>query len=254
MAVGCFAGLAVHTDKTPLVIASLSLAVAALVLLKKFKFSTKTRVGLIYLHLIFLFFPFVLMATAASCDITCLPCSGDFTKLIILTLPTTLIASTIAGFFLIPGIYMLFSKKSETENKSIRNFVMTYALGMYLKMPKIYILDNVTPIAFSFKSFRPMIFLAAGLLDILNKKEIEAVLLHELAHLKRRDSLLTFSTSLMRFFSPLSLLARFHYDSYNEEKHADKFAAKIQGTEKYLKSTKGKIDIFERTKKYGELL
>lgn len=249
MVLGCFAGLAVHTDKIPLVVGSLSLAVTALIFLKKFKFSTRIRMGLIYLHLIFLFFPFVLLTTATSCGIACAACSNDVTRLIVLALPTTLIASTIAGFFLIPGIYMLFSKKSEMKNNSIRHFVMTYALSMRLEMPKIYVLDSADPIAFSFKSFKSMIFLSAGLLDILNKKEIEAILLHELAHLKRRDSLLTFSTSLMRFFSPLSLLARFHYDSYREEEYADKFVVKIQETKRHLKSAKRKIDSYEKYKR-----
>ena len=119
---------------------------------------------------------------------------------------------------------------------------------MKIKMPKIYIFDNANPIAFSFKSLKSMIFISAGLMDLLNKKEIEAVILHELWHIKRKASILTMSVSLLRFFSPLSLLARFHHDSDKEESHADRFAITTQKTDKHLKSAKTKMDKFERSK------
>ena len=102
-------------------------------------------------------------------------------------------------------------------------------------------MDKAKPIACSFKSFRSAIFVSVGMLDILSKKEIQAVLLHELAHIKQRSSVLKFSSFLMNVLSPLSLLARFHHDTSKEEREADKFAIRVQRTSKYINSAKKKI-------------
>lgn len=247
MILGCFSGFVINADKLLLMGSSISLAIITLLILKKFSLSIKSKIGLIYSHLIFLFFPFVVLTTNVTCEVACLPCANNLLHLAALAFPTTLLLSTIAGFFVIPAFYMLFSKKSEAENSHITMFAAAESKRMKIKMPKIYIIDNANPTAFSFKSFKPMMFLSAGLIDLLNKKEIEAVILHELGHLKRKASLLTMSFSLLRFFSPLSLLVRFH-DNTEEEAYADRFAARIQKTTMYLKSAKRKIDEFERSK------
>lgn len=249
MILGCFAGFVIDADKLLLMTGSLSLAVLMLLMLIKFKLSTKTKVGLIYSHLIFLFFPFVVLATNVACSVGCMSCANNLANLVALALPTTLLVSTITGFFVIPGFYIFFNKKAEIKNISLLKFVKERSKTMKIHMPKLYIIDNANPVAFSFKSFKSMIFISAGLIDLLNKKEIEAVLLHELGHLKRKASVLTMSLSLLKFFSPLSLLARFHHDSDIEETYADNFAIGIQKTDLYIKSAKRKIDEFERHRK-----
>ncbi len=251
MIVGCFAGFVIDADKLFLIASSVSLAVITLLALKKFNLSTKAKVGLIYGHLIFAFFPFVILTTDAACGIACMPCANSLARLVALAFPTTLLFSTAAAFFVIPGFYMFFSRKSETENTHIIRFVRSHSRKLRAKMPKIYIIDNAKPVAFSFRSFKPMMFLSAGLVDLLNKKELEAVILHELGHLKRKASVLTMSFSLFRVFSPFSLLARFHHDSDEEELYADKLAVRLQKTGRHLKSAKIKIDEFEH---HGEFL
>ena len=74
---------------------------------------------------------------------------------------------------------------------------------------------------------------------------MKAVLLHELAHLKNKSSIAKYSDTLLRMFSPISLLLRFHHDNTMEEKRADNFVIEIQRTDKHLKSAKRKIDEFE---------
>ncbi len=250
MILGCFAGFIIDADKLLLMASSFSFAIIAVLILRKFKFSTKAKVGLIYSHLIFLFFPFVVLTTTAVCSVGCMPCANNLANLVALALPTTLLFSTIAGFFVIPGFYMFFNKKAEIKNTHILRFVKMRSTNMKIKTPKVYIIDNINPVAFSFRSFKPMVFVSAGLTELLNKKEIEAVLLHELGHLKRKASVLTMSVSILRFFSPLSLLARFHHDSDIEETYADKFAIRIQKTDKYIRSAKQKIDEFEHHRKF----
>ncbi|MBI2578857.1 MAG: M48 family metalloprotease [Candidatus Aenigmarchaeota archaeon] len=244
----CYAGFSIDPDKLLLMASSLLLAIITLLVLKKSKLSTKSKIGLIYGHLIFLFFPFVVLTTNATmCSFTC-ACTNSLLNLVSLALPTTLLISTVAGFLVIPGFYMFFSRKYEVENFHVVGFVEKHSTRMKIRMPKVYVIDNANPVAFSFRSFKSMIFLSAGLIDLLNKKEIEAVILHELGHLKRKASVLKLSFSLLKFFSPLSLLARFHHDSDEEEAYADKVAIRIQKTYRYLKSAKRKIDEFERIK------
>ncbi|MDI6721384.1 MAG: M56 family metallopeptidase [Candidatus Aenigmarchaeota archaeon] len=246
--IGCFAGFVIDADKLLLIAGSLSVAIVSLIAIKKFRLSTKEKVGLIYSHLIFLSFPFFVLTTDVACGVACMPCGNNISNLAALAFPATLLFSTAAGFFIIPAFYMFFNKKSETENYHIIRFARTHSKRMKIRMPKIYVVDNANPMAFSFRSFSPMMFLSAGIIDILNKKEIEAVVLHELWHLKRKASVLTMSSSLLRFFSPLSLLARFHHDSDKEEACADAFAARIQKTGKHLTSARRKMDEFERRK------
>jgi len=243
--IGCFAGFVIDADKLLLMGSSLSFAVITLLILKKFRLSTKFKLGLIYGHLIFLFFPFAVLTTDVACNAACMPCANNLGNLAAIALPSTLLFSTLAGFFVIPGFYMLFSRKAQIENVHVINFIRRHSAKMKMNMPKIYIIDNVNPVAFSFRSFKSMVFLSAGLMDILNKKELESVLLHELGHIMRTASVLKMSVSLLRFFSPLSLLARFHHDSGEEEMYADRFAARLQKTGRYLKSAKRKIDRFD---------
>jgi len=250
MILGCFAGFVIDADKLLLIASSFSFAILTLFILKKFRLSTKSKLSLIYGHLIFLFFPFAVLTTDAACGISCMPCANNLGNLVALALPTTFLISTVAGFFVIPGFYMLFNKKTEAENIHITRIIKNHSRRMKLNMPKVYIIDNANPTAFSFRSFKSMIFFSAGLIDLLNKKELESVILHELGHLKRKASILMMSVSLLRFFSPLSLLARFHHDSNGEEAYADKFAIKTQKTDRHLKSAKIKIDEFERHKKF----
>lgn len=245
MILGCFAGFVIDADKLLLIGGSLSLAFATLVLLIRMRLSAPAKVGLIYTHLVSLFFPFIVLTTEVACGAACMPCSNNLVQLAAIALPATLAVSTAAAFFIIPGFYMLFGRKSAAENRRIVAFTSRASRRMRIRAPKIYIIDSAQPVAFSLKSFRPMMFLSAGLLDLLTNKEREAVILHELGHLKRKASFVTTSVALLRIFSPLSLLARFHHDSGDEERYADAVAIRMHKTGRHLASAKRKIDAFE---------
>ena len=241
---GCFAGFGLNDARFPLMLVSILLAVFTFFILKKVNLSTKSRIGIIYTHLSLLFFPVVLYSVNLSCGVMCLPCNNDNLLLVAYSLPSTLIASMLAGFVVIPSFYILSNKKREIKNKWVTDFINIYSVKLNIKPPRVYAVDKAKPIAFSFRSFRSAVFLSIGLLDILNKKELEAVLLHELAHIKEKSSALKFSYNSLRLFSPISLLARFNYDKSVEESKADNFVAKEQNTERYLNSAKRKMARF----------
>lgn len=248
MIIGCLAGIPLESDKLILMSFSLAIAVVTFIPLKKFNLSTKSKVALIYGHIISILFPVILFTTNVLCGTGCMPCYNNMYTLVALSLPTTLIIGTVISLFVIPGIYVLYYKKSALENHGINKFVGDQSKRLRISKPQIYTINTAEPIAFSFRSFKSAIFLSAGLFDILRKKEIEAVILHELGHIKRKSSIFTSSLSILKFFTPFSLLARFHYDSYKEEKYADNFAIRSQKTNKHLNSAKRKLDEFDNQK------
>jgi bla regulator protein BlaR1 len=57
-------------------------------------------------------------------------------------------------------------------------------------------------------NLKPVILMPIGLLTALTTEEVEAILMHELAHIKRRDYLVNLLQSLMEivfFFNPAVL-------------------------------------------------
>ncbi|MBI4154196.1 M48 family metalloprotease [Candidatus Woesearchaeota archaeon] len=240
----CFsASTILGVDKIAIAIFSLSIAVLLLLLLRR-GFSTKSKIFLIYGHLAFLFFPFVLLAANTGCGTLSMSCHNNYQQLIAYALPGTLAASALAGLFVIPAFYTLSSRR-EIKSSHVRNFVRRHSTTMNIKTPKLYVIDKAKPMAFSFRSLRSAIFLSAGIFDVLTKKEIEAILLHEIAHIKHHSSVIKVSTAIARIFSPLTLIVRFHDASGIEEEKADKFAIKTQGTSRHIRNAKRKVEAFD---------
>lgn len=242
MNIGCLVTL-VDAEKLVLSAVSISIAIIILLALKKSSLSTKSKLFLIYSHLVFLFFPLVLFTTNFACGALCMSCYNKTLNLIFYALPSTLMLSTIAGFVIIPSFYLLSNKRREIKDKGIRRFIAKHSCMLKIRTPNVYAINRAKPVAFSFRSYKSAIFLSIGLLDIMKKKEVEAIILHELAHIKQKASALKLSAYLMKF-SPLSTMARFHHDSTEEEAMADRLAVRMQGTKRHLKSAKRKMDRF----------
>lgn len=74
-------------------------------------------------------------------------------------------------------------------------------------MPKVYIIDNDAPNAFAAgtKPDNSCIAVTAGLLSLLNRDELQAVVAHEMAHIKNRDVMyLTFAGMMLGAISIMS--------------------------------------------------
>ena len=237
----CGVGWGVEASKLAIVSVSFALSAILLVLLKKISLSTKSKIFLIYSHILSLFFPFIFLTTNAGCASVCAACYSNIYQLLALALPTTLVVTTVAGFFVIPIVFVYTNRRTEVKSGKIFNFVKKSSKQLRIKQPRVYILNKSNPVAFSFRNFRSAVFLSVGLFDILKWKEAQAVILHELAHIKQKSSSLKLSTFMLRVFSPVSVLLKFHHKNTEEEEKADLLAIRMQKTDRHIRSARRKL-------------
>ncbi len=247
--VGCFFGLVVDPAKIVLSILSISFAVSLIFLLKRLSFSNKSRIVILYSHLVFLLYPLMLFTTQTTCGMLCVSSCytgpNNFVNLLLLSLPATLLVSTLVGFIVIPLYYVKTNNERQIKSGWVLSFIKKSSKNLNIRPPKVFALDKANPLAFSFRHFKSAIFLSVGLFDILNRKELEAVILHELAHIKEKTSALKLSLTFFRFLSPMSTLVKFHHLRTEEERKADSFAASVQKTKKHVRSARAKIRKYE---------
>lgn len=95
------------------------------------------------------------------------------------------------------------------ENPELFRLVENLSITAGLPMPKIYIMQDMAPNAFATgrKPENASIAVTTGLLERLEKSELEGVLAHELSHVGNRDILL--STIIVILIGSLSLISEF---------------------------------------------
>ena len=104
------------------------------------------------------------------------------------------------------------------DNPKLYNAVENLSQTAGLPMPKVYIIDDPAPNAFATGRDPKHAIVAAttGLLDIMNKNELEAVIGHELSHIKNYDirvSMITFGlVCVVGFISDIGLRMLYHSD------------------------------------------
>ncbi len=99
----------------------------------------------------------------------------------------------------------------EHSAPSLVNMVRDLADNAGLPMPKVYVLHEDQPNAFATGRSPNNAAVAAstGLLDRLNEKEVAAVMAHELAHIRSRDTLIMTVTATMA--GAIGMLANFAF-------------------------------------------
>lgn len=104
---------------------------------------------------------------------------------------------------------------SKEQNRELWNVVENLAITAGLPMPKLFIIDEAAPNAFATgrNKEHAVVAVTTGLLNMLNKNELEGVIAHELSHIGNRDILIStiivvlvgFVTLLSDFFLRMSL-------------------------------------------------
>lgn len=101
--------------------------------------------------------------------------------------------------------------ESEDDNPFLWNTVESLAIGARLPMPKVYIIDDPSPNAFAagMSPKNAAVAVTTGLLERLDRQEVEAVLAHEVAHIRNYDvRLATTAVALVAVIVILSDIAR----------------------------------------------
>lgn len=230
--------------KSGIVVLSFAIAFAALIMLRRLKAaSARKRLSLLYVHVFAFVFPFLFFAFFRGCQSYFSGC--DKAKAITAMLALTALISTVIAAAVAPLVFVKRQARKGVllQNSHWNRFVEKHAEALSIRHPRIYVLNTAAPVAFSFSFMSPKVFLSAGMFDILGKKEIEAILLHEIAHIRNGASILRLSGHVARLLSPFARLANFLGGSRvdEEESAADKFAADIQGTPRHLDSAKAKV-------------
>lgn len=115
----------------------------------------------------------------------------------------TIIAMSLAGIngfvaYFYGDSVVLFSLRArplEFENplhKKLHNVVTEMAIASGLPMPKIYVIQDPAPNAFATgrDSQHAVVGVTEGLLETMNREELQAVIAHEMGHVKNQDILL----------------------------------------------------------------
>ena len=218
--------------KMLVVVISLLLGIAAIIAWKKYN-----KAWLLYSHLFFVLSPLFYFAFSINCSLSIVQgflswCTALFAKFVIYILPPLMALSFIGGYLLLPKLYRRRAK--------LLNIKMFSELCKKTGIKaELYLIDKAKPVAFA---LRNKIFISVGMFDLLSKEELEAVLLHELHHVRARSSWSKFSARFVRAFSPIAWFSASSVEK--EERAADAFAIHMQRTSRYLKSAKNKVSSF----------
>jgi heat shock protein HtpX len=97
------------------------------------------------------------------------------------------------------------------EYVSIQQEVKKISRKLDISQPKVGLVDDLLPNAFTLGYGRnTVVVFSLGLLEMLEPEELEAVVSHELSHIKAKDYLfrtLSYSLNFLSFFNPLSYFA-----------------------------------------------
>lgn len=193
----------------------------------------------LYAHLFFLMVPLLDFAVAVPCNIPFVQglltfCSVVYTRLFTALIPVALVGAIVGGYYVAPALYKKFYRAKPLQDERFANL----ADKAGIRGARFWVLDTAKPLAFSFGKD---ILMSVGMFELLAKKEQDAVVLHELGHVKQKSSVSKVSAALARFFSPVAHFALGERISA-EENAADEFAAQVQRTTRHLNTAKRKVE------------
>jgi len=235
-----------HIINTPhmlaIFIGSFFLALLFYILFRKTA-SVSRKVTYLYLHILFIFLPFISSALLWKCLMPVIACSP---KMVIYLASIGSGGTLLLSFIILPYVYNWTSNSKEIKEGDIKDFVREQSHAIGIREPKVYAVEDIKPCAYSITNIQPSVFVSVGLCELLDKKEMEAVLLHELYHVQQKTSFWRFSINMLKIFSPLSSFITTDEAMDKEEMEADQFAVSLQGTKKFLKSAKGKVNAMNK--------
>jgi beta-lactamase regulating signal transducer with metallopeptidase domain len=121
----------------------------------------------------------------------------------------------------------LLAQSTPAAEPRLAAIVADLAARMRIRAPRLVLLASCPGGAFTIGTRRPVVAVDPMLLDALDDRELEGLIAHELAHIRRRDTLLGLTVGVVRdlafFLPPLHLAARWLRSE--QEESADDLAA-----------------------------
>ncbi len=250
-AIICVMGILSNPVYTLVLFTAIIFAVGAILTIRCTKRTPRQIRALTYVHISMLFFPVTLLITYMNCggyNTTC----GMLPVLSYVVL-SGFIAIVVGGYLLPPLIYPIVYRAREIRSGKLHDSLWSISAESGIEKPKLLIVDAGSPIAFSISGIMPEIFLSVGILELLDGREIEAVMLHELSHISGSASQLNFISNVAKVFSPFYTIAGYGRIISEEERNADLFASRAQHTQLHLNSAKRKIRDYARANLYSPL-
>lgn len=109
-------------------------------------------------------------------------------------------------------LYPKFLSQDSWEKKYSRDDIVKWTLDLAKKsevsVKKIFLMVSPLPNAYTFSLplIGSVVVVHSNTLDVLNKEEMQAIIAHELGHIKNRDSIVTIFTRMPSFFIDLIYL------------------------------------------------
>lgn len=109
---------------------------------------------------------------------------------------------------------------TRNQHKEVWNSLENLTIANGMSMPKFYIINDPSPNAFATgrNEKHAVIAVTTGLLALLNKNELEAVLAHELSHIKNNDVLLQTMVAVFASFVAIIADTIIHITAFGEDK------------------------------------
>lgn len=135
------------------------------------------------------------------------------------------------------------SRKLETNRPGPDSVVFQVLQEIKGKKPDVLIIDDDDYILFSATGRHAAVILSTGLLQVLDRDQLQVALVHEMAHIarnKRPSLLFIFILRVLMFFNPVTLI-EFRKIVQEEEKICDDIAVSITGKPHALAETLKKL-------------
>lgn len=108
---------------------------------------------------------------------------------------------------------------SREEYRGVTEMVDYLSHRMGVRPPRLVMATDGSPAPFTIGAFRPVIVLSASLLDGFQGRKLEAILAHEIAHIRRFDSITRWFVVVLKdlqFFNPVASLIYRHLEVERE--------------------------------------
>jgi Zn-dependent protease with chaperone function len=144
-----------------------------------------------------------------------------------------------------PRLILSKVKDLHSPPKEITGAFRSLAAQVGVPSAQLKLSSNIIPVSFAIQTDQPLVVMSDSLLSLLKKDEIEAVMAHELAHIKNSDTALKALVTAYRTALPHDPIVRLVEAAYHREREmvADETAART--TRKPLSLASALLKIYE---------